>query len=162
MKQVSFSIVSFLVLISLAVGVVILILVVAKPAKTMVKLRDQERLSDMTKLETALELYVADGKNFDNLITGEVYISTSGSNDTRGQGWLPLDFSLTSGDPLKALPVDPLNNSAYNYEIGINAVNKTFEIDCRFEDLANAPKMANDQGNNPNVYEVGNDLTILK
>ena len=162
-RDLTASILGFCLVISIFIGLIILIFVVFKPNQTMAKLRDQQRLADINKLQTSLELYLASGHNFDHLTTGQVYISTPGQNDLSGAGWLPLDFSAAPGGvPMRVLSIDPLNNQSHYYSVGVNVANKTFEIDCQLEDSANAPKMTHDQGNNPDVYEVGNDLTILK
>ena len=161
-REITVSIIIFFLIISLVVGIIILALVLLKPSQTMAKLRDQQRLADVSKIQTALQLYLADGRNFDELSNAQIYSSLNGATNTRGQGWVPLDFLLTSGDPFNGLPIDPLNDSVYHYEVAVNVSNKTFEIDCHLEDVQNQARMANDQGNNKMVYEVGDDLSILK
>lgn len=92
-----------------------------------------------------------------------------------GSGWIPVNFNqITGGSPISHLPVDPVNRVAdvtnvtnadliYRYAC---STSEAFEINARMESSKYGPggeedKAAADGGNNPNLYEVGTDLTIL-
>lgn len=140
---------------------------IIKPGKVLEKSRDAARFDDLQSLSGAINQYLADGHNFDGLVGPYSSIDLGFANDKArqqidGQGWIPLNFTLIStGAPFNLLPIDPLNNSNYNYRLGVSQSNKTYEIDCLFEYPENTAKYLTDNGNNPNAYEVGSDLTIL-
>jgi prepilin-type N-terminal cleavage/methylation domain-containing protein len=97
-----------------------------------------------------------------------------------GTGWLPVKLSsLIGGSPISNMPVDPVNkivvgnsslltpkNAALDYRYSCRFSPLSFEIDAKLESSAYGvggadDKAAKDGGNNPNLYEVGTDLTIL-
>jgi len=156
-------------LITIAVFVIIIVIVVIKfnPTRILQKSRDTQRLADVTTLATAINLYLASGLDFKNLAGPYASIDAGFSDDSArkkndGTGWVPINLTAASGGAsLAALPLDPLNTAVYYYRVGISAANKAYEVDTVFEGQENLPKMAADGGNDPNVYEVGTDLTIL-
>jgi len=79
-----------------------------------------------------------------------------------GNGWLWLNFlSLSAGSPVSALPVDPVNK--YNGDryyagfYGNDLSANYFEFNARLESTKYAARAANDGGDRPDLYEVGND-----
>lgn len=160
-----FTLIELLIVIAIIAVLAIIVVVAINPSKMLSKSRDSQRFSDTTSIATALNLYLADNHDFTGLVGP--YLSTDGTTDnTRKKndstGWITINFSLvSSGAPLAALPLDPINTDAYHYTFGVNLAAKTYEIDCVFESSDNTPKESADGGNNPNVYEVGTDLTIL-
>lgn len=164
MKKTGFSFVEILIVMAIVVVLATIVVLVINPTKTMTKSRDSGRDKDLTAITTAIDLYLADNKDFKGL-TGP-YLSTSADVNSAqkndGTGWLPIKFNtISSGTPLGTLLFDPLNNQTYHYTVGIDPVAKTYEIDCVFELPDNIKKESTDGGNNENVYEVGTDLTIL-
>lgn len=164
MKKTGFSLMEILIIVAIVVVLATVVVLVINPSKMMTKSRDKQRSDDLTAISTAVNLYLADNKDFTGL--AGPYLSTASSKDLAqkndGTGWIPLKFNLiSSGAPLSALPLDPINNSSYHYSFAVNPVNKTYEIDCTFEFLDNVQKESTDGGNNSNVYEVGTDLTLL-
>lgn len=153
-----------LVLIAILGGAIIYIL---KPSKVLEKSRDAKRFADIKEISMAINQYLADKHDFQGLVGPYSSIDAGFANDSArekidGKGWIPLDFTIIStGAPFNLLPIDPLNNSTYNYRLGVAVSNKTYELDCIFEDQENITKHSTDGGNNPNVYELGTDLTIL-
>ncbi len=162
-KEVAYSVLILLMTIILAVGLVYMGLKTLNPSRFLDKTRDETRLQNLASLKTAIDLYIADGQNFDNLMPGKVYISNTSKTNIDGLGWLPLNFNLvSSGAPLSFLPTDPLNNDdGFVYRVGVNTTLKTYEIDCRFESSFYQNKAKLDQGNSSNWYEIGTDLNIL-
>jgi len=99
-------------------------------------------------------------------------VSLANLGNTNGAGWIPVNLdSLSGGSPIANFPIDPVNtivNAAapantdlvYRYACKGN----DFEIDARLESDAYTSvdnKMANDGGDNNNLYEVGTNLKIL-
>ena len=161
-QEIIYAIAAISLVLILLVGGAFFVLKWVNPSKYLDKSRDGQRLNDLAKLQTGLDLYIADGHNFSNLVPGKAYISSE-KNSVDGRGWLPLNFqAISSGAPFDELPIDPTNNDVYNYRIGVNVSNKTYEIDCRFENPGFQTKAKNDGGNDPDWYEIGTDLTILK
>ena len=161
-KEVVYSVLILFMTIILAVGLVYTGLKTLNPTRFLDKTRDETRLQNLNSLKTAMDLYIADGQNFDNLTPGKVYISDVGQTGIDGLGWLPLNFNLvSSGAPLSFLPTDPLNNDDFVYRVGVNTALKTYEIDCRFESSFYQNRARNDHGNSSDWYEIGTDLNIL-
>ena len=163
MKKSGFSITELLIVVLIVIILAVFIVLAINPAKMMTQSRDSSRNEDLTTLTTAIDLYLADNKNFKGL--AGPYLSNSGNISAQkndGTGWIPIKFnSISSGAPLGTLPLDPLNNEAYHYVLGFDPVSKTYEINCVFELSENIQKETTDGGNNLKVYEVGTDLTIL-
>ena len=163
MKKTGFSITELLIVVVIVIILAIFIVLAINPGKMMTKSRDFERNENLSAITTAIDLFLADNKNFKGL--KGPYLSTSGASDMQkndGTGWIPIKFnSISSGTPLSVLPLDPLNNETYHYILGVDPENKTYEINCFFELSENIKKVSTDGGNNGDVYEVGTDLTIL-
>lgn len=144
-----------------------IMVVLFRETKVIEKSHNSTRLADLTSISTAVNLYLADNHDFSVLQTGATYESVTSSKSAKrsdGTGWIPLDFAaVTSGTPLAALPVDPINDKAkgYYYRFGVKVAEKTYEVDCAFESADDADKQSSDGGNNPSRFEMGTDLSIL-
>ena len=166
-EEVAFSLINICIVILIIIGLATLGFKYFRPSnyidKNMREVRDSQRLSDVRKIETAIKLYIADGKNFDLLNTGKAYSSLDGSNAVDGSGWLPIDLSsISSGQPISELPKDPSDDQKYFYQVGFNVREKTFEVNCIFEAPGSVSKHFEDGGNHTGRYEIGSNLTILK
>lgn len=162
-EEIVHSISSILFILLILAGLILTLSFCFRPTKLLEKSRDAHRIEDLKDLVNATNLYLADNKNFDALTTGKIYSSNLDGKTIDGNGWLPLNFQeITSGAPMAHLPLDPTNDLTYNYQFGVDVANKTFEIDCAFEEGTNQKKQLEDDGNNPARYEVGTDLTILR
>jgi len=104
-----------------------------------------------------------------------IWTSFTGAID--GTGWVPVDYAdITGGSPLSALPKDPTNTVAstyyYTYSCNNTSPNEWFEFDalmesCRYGHSNCAAGAAGtddveatDGGDQDNVYEVGNYLSL--
>src|SRR4030067_479342 len=87
------------------------------------------------------------GLSFPSLPSGWTYHCPASSTyrNTDGTGWIPVNFnSISYGNPLGSLPVDPINTSStayYTYTPG-----GSWEVTSLFESAKYAPQMANDGG----------------
>ena len=167
MRQKGFSLVELIIIIIVAGCIITILYLVINPTKILQKSRDAQRFQDMSTLSAALNRYLSDGRDYSGL-TGPYTSIDAGFNSDKartkidGTGWIPLNFSAISQDmPMTILPIDPLNNAYHKYRFGLNVTNRTYELEAVFERPENAPKATNDNGNNPNAYEIGTDLTIL-
>lgn len=166
-KDRGFTLIELLIVIAIIAILAIIVVLTINPARIMEKSRDSQRMSDLTTLATAINLYLADNHDFTGL--GGVTYATNDPGKTDNEkkkndstGWVPIDFSVvSSGAPIAALPIDPKNDNTYFYRFGANEGTKTYELDCVFENSDNQSKHSADGGDNANRYEVGTDLTIL-
>lgn len=166
-KLRGFTLIELLIVIAIIAILAIIIIIAINPARILEKSRDSQRFSDLTSLATAVNLYLADGKNFAGLAgpyssIDPGFVDDNARKKNDGTGWLPLNFTtVSSGAPVAALPLDPVNDATNNYRFGVSVASKTYELDAVFENSDNTPKHGADGGNNVNRYEVGTDLTIL-
>ncbi len=95
---------------------------------------------------------------------GYAYHCAASSTYTRtnGTGWVPINFtSYVTGSVLSRLPTDPVNTTStnlyYTYETdGVGG----FKVATFFESQKDAPLMATDNGNDPELYERGSNLAL--
>ncbi|MST04160.1 MAG: type II secretion system protein [Candidatus Pacebacteria bacterium] len=93
-------------------------------------------------------------------LVGGVNVVNRGINSG---GWIGVDFSQTSGgSALSNLPIDPVNSGAYFYSYLSNPAADTYEIDANLEstkysNTGASDKEGTDGGDQPTIYEVGND-----
>lgn len=166
-KIPGFSFIQIVVILMVIAALAIALVLIFKPTKVLEKSRDSQRFADIKLLSQALNQYLADNHDFEGLGGPYSSIDPGFENDKArqkndGAGWLPVDFRLVStGPPIEFLPLDPLNNTNYNYRLGVAVKSKTYELNCQFEAPENIVRQAEDDGNNPNIYEIGTDLTIL-
>jgi len=162
-EEMTFSILNISIIILIFFGLIIFGLIIVNPNKYLDKTRDAQRLEDLISLETAINLYIADGQSLDRVQTGQIYTSKMGSTSFAGDGWLPLDFkNVSSGVPITELPIDPLNNENNFYQVSFNKAHKTFEINGRLENVHNKFKQKTDGGGNDDWFELGTELTLIK
>ncbi len=148
------------------------------------KARDSKRLNDLNLLNTAIQsilniqsdTYLGD----ENIIYLSLPDSTStcgsynliqlyppysyhcqNQNDFRkvdGSGWLPVNLTLSKIIGVSILPIDPLNNQDYFYAYQVKG--GRYKLTAKFESDSYLPKMVNDGGFEPTLYEVGSNLKI--
>jgi type II secretory pathway pseudopilin PulG len=146
------------------------------------KTRDTQRINDIQVLDTALKTILTTESNVNLGEENIIYTSlkdassTCGSynltplyapfsyrcsatpTDINGNGWLPVNFKVSKIFIIEALPIDPLNNKDYFYAYQVKQ--RRYKLTVRFESKNNIPKMANDGGFEPTLYEVGSNLFI--
>lgn len=84
-----------------------------------------------------------------------------------GTGWIPINFSaVSSGAPIGALPVDPLDNDGIHYYVyRASSTASTFKLGVKTESTkygngGTADVASTDGGNDVNSYETGTDLSL--
>jgi prepilin-type N-terminal cleavage/methylation domain-containing protein len=106
--------------------------------------------------------------------------TTAAGSSVNGSGWIPINLSgLIGGSPISAMPIDPVNrisangstagtvtNGSLMYRYGCKDTPAGFEVDARLESVAYGPagadnRAAQDGGDNPNLFEVGSNLSVL-
>lgn len=98
--------------------------------------RDSKRLSNLSKLRTALENYKTD------------------------HGWsYPTSLSFLT-DYISPIPTDPLTKKSYGYTTDNS--NTRYELDANLESEKFLPLEKSDGGDNEHLYETGNDLSLIQ
>jgi type II secretory pathway pseudopilin PulG len=153
-----FTIVELLVVISIIMILITTTILLINPAEQYKKARDEKRLSDLTVLDRLINEYKIDNERYPDLenvlrVSTTLPPGNSGPHSSTQQGWITGNFSGYSA----TLPIDPLNNSDFYYSYMHTGF--AYELNARLEYFT---KLAEDDGgNNPSIYEIGDDLTIL-
>ena len=184
MQQKGFTLIELLIVIAIIAVLSVVVVLTLNPAELLRQARDSTRISDMSSLNSALNLYLADSGTF-SAVGCYVVSSTFGANcgalgfstatgtastatTTRavnGSGWIPVDFTkISAGAPFGILPVDPTNNVSYFYALATGS-SSTYKLNARMESTkykfqGGADVVTNDGGTNTSTYEVGNNLNL--
>lgn len=134
--------------------------VVIRPVEMKKRARDERRLSDIVLLDRAIGEFLLDNTSYPGA-SGVLYKSTalpqgsSGPLENPASGWIKQNLSSY----LTRLATDPINDETYFYSY--KHTGTAYEINVGVEYHLEYAVNSFDGGNNDNVYEVGNDLTIL-
>lgn len=129
--------------------------------------RDADRLSDMSEIRSAIQIVMHDATDSASTLCAGIVAPCQGESDsadpnnraTDGTGWIKIDFDAKDIATFPQLPVDPVNNSIYNYQYESDGEN--WRVSCVLETSSNQNYMKNDGGTDPNRYEVGVGLKSL-
>jgi hypothetical protein len=128
--------------------------------------RDAARLSDLASLQNAINVAVQESTNSGVLVlcnlSKKYPCKGDSSVDSRladGQGWIKINLQQQRSVSVPVLPVDPVNQLANHYVYCADKDN--WEINAFLESEQYKNKMANDGGDNPFLYEVGSNLTLV-
>lgn len=166
-----FTLTELLVVIAIMVVLGAVIYLFIDPMELTRKNRDYTRISDLTSLNNAINTITNEASASGSQIlctettapcTGTSNTPGSGTRKTDGTGWVKVNFGAYKGVSLPVLPVDPVNNETYHYTYTTNNSGDKWEINTIFESQKFQSNMANDGGDNDNIYEVGSDFTIIK
>lgn len=133
-------------------------ILVLSPSELQARARDKKRLSDLSKLDRAINEFKLENERYPGLsdITKESTVLPDGSTsplENATSGWLHENMQPY----LTALPLDPINDDIYHYYFLHNGVN--YEINARLEYLDDYAQT--DGGDDANLYELGDDMSIL-
>lgn len=178
-----FTLIELLVVIGIVAILAVVVILTINPAELLRQARDSNRISDLSTLQSALSLYLADVTSPFMGTTTNCYVSaatsaascapafTSGtaiattSRSIAGTGWIPVNFnSIGAGSPLSNLPIDPVNSSSSGYFYAYKASGTVFEIVANMESTryasgggSDVEANSADGGNNATWYETGSD-----
>jgi len=157
LKVKGFSLIEFIVVTAIILMLATSVLIYTNPVENRKKARDQRRLTDIAQLREAFEEFRADNNvypDIKNMVRYSNIVVTNGSNVSNASGgW--LDENMTGY--LNLLPIDPINTDGYVYTYVRDDL--SFELDCKLEYYSETMKQ--DNGNNPDLYEVGDNLNLL-
>ena len=184
-RKLGFTLVELLIVIAILAVLAVAVVLVINPVQLVKAARDSTRLSDAAALNSALALYNTDVASGFMGTSTYVYVSIPDSSatcanlglptlpsgqyncvtsstlrKTDGTGWVPVNFSsLTFGNPLPNLPVDPVNTTStgnyYTYTAGGG-----WAVSAVLESTKQTPTMVSDGGRSTNAYEVGSNLAL--
>ncbi len=142
---------------------------------SLAEVRDSTRLSDLSTLKAATDLYLADVATAKLCASNRtIYASApikppagwvlgknAGSRNVNGSGWFPVDFTgISSGAPIGSLPLDMINDVS-NKAIYIFACDPSrggaYEFNAVMQSDKYIKSMSEDGGDDSAVYEVGTD-----
>jgi type IV pilus assembly protein PilA len=96
--------------------------------------------------------------------TSVTTVATSTSRLVNGTGWILANLSaISSGAPIGALPVDPVNNASFTYTF--EASSTVFKLATKMESakygyLGGGDVVSTDGGNSTTTYEQGTNLSL--
>ena len=187
----SFTLIEILVVVALIAVLAVAIILALNPSELIKQARDSQRMTDINNVTRAVNLYIGDtgGSGFYGtssvvyvsipdttstcanlglppLLSGWSYkcVSSSTLQKTDGTGWIPIDFSKQSfGKTLSKLPIDPINQTSTGnfYTYTYNQQTGKYEINTRFESTKRQGLASSDGGDNGNVYEQGQNLSLM-
>ena len=128
------------------------------PVGMKAKARDNKRISDLTTLERIITEYRIDNSRYpdeENVFRVSTILPVAESIELSSAqaGWINADVRQYN----VRLPIDPINDATYNYKYYHSTA--AYELNAVLEVLTNYSQR--DGGNDPNTYEIGNDLTLI-
>lgn len=169
-----FTLIELLVVIGILAVLATLVVLVLNPAELFKQARDSQRLADLATVSKAVTYYlgtapspaIAAAGPFMTVASGACGFTSCTANTVTtvtGAGWVGINLaSSTGGSPIARLPIDPTNNTTYDYSYKGSTTNLTFELDAVLESTKYSGMMANtsDGGDNASFYEVGSALNL--
>jgi hypothetical protein len=146
--------------------------------------RDSTRISDMSSLNSALNIYLADGGTFgtaDSCFANSSSSATScnassgismgfnasgtittlnliASRQVDGTGWIPVNFTtISAGAPFGILPIDPSNNFTTFYAFASGS-SSTYKLNARMESV----KFSKDGSGDVGSHDGGTSDTLYE
>ena len=137
---------------------ILIFFVYINPVELKSKTRDEARLADLQTLDRAINEYFLENEEYpgaaDTTLTSSTVPTTSmGPPENAQGGWIGIDMSKY----FVKMPIDPLNDTAYRYLYRYSGA--SYELNATLEVLTEL--MQTDGGNSADVYEIGNNLTVL-
>ncbi len=164
-----FTLVELLVVIAIIAILAAVVVLIINPLELTKRGRDAARLSDLSNLQSAINVAVqeATGSAADILCaeggsscTGQSNVGTRNSN---GTGWVKVNLSSSKSVSVPTLPVDPTNDGTNHYTYCSDGSGWEINTNLESAQQTTSPndKRANDGGNDNAYYEVGSNLSLI-
>jgi len=173
-----FTLIELLIVIAIIGLLAAVVLIAINPAEMMKRGRDSQRLSDLTNLKKAIDVYIATNYSFPVAVDGAqacaaatcVAADRSSEGVTGWFGGVAGGGGLDLSDNIPSLPVDPRTGETMtdaagnvvvaNYTGSVNQAANVYELNCYLESTTNVDKLTNDGGDNADVFETGTDAGL--
>jgi len=179
-----FTLLELLIVIGILAILSAVTILVINPAELLRKSRDTQRISDLGSINSALGYYItntatvsATGLGLSTVSYSYNALTTCGANRTGpaiaiqkvdGTGWIPVPMStLVDGSPISSLPVDPnslTTGASFRYYVYVTNGQTYWQLAANLESTyytSTDNREASDGGSVANLYEVGNNLTLI-
>lgn len=184
-----FTLIELLIVIAVLAVLSAAVVLVLNPAELLKQSRDSTRISDVSAINSAIGLYVADGLTAWTATTtctnsGVTTFPGSGgtcfansSTTITGNGWVNVNLtSISGGSPLSRFPTDPStsltacvgspNGCSYGYRASTTATGLgkyklvTNMESSKYSQGGPADVESTDGGTAPSWYEIGTDMSL--
>ncbi len=181
----SFTLIELLVVLALVAILSVVVVVTLNPAELIKQARDSNRLSDLSTINTALNLFSADVTSGFMGTSTVVYVSIPSNlsdcsnlglpilpgtfvyncvtqqnlRNIDGTGWIPVNFQRISySSPISQLPIDPQNTTSTKYYTYVTG--GSWQLAVRVESQKYAGQAAKTNDYDPGLYVVGNNTSL--
>ncbi len=144
-----------------------IVVLVINPLELTRRGRDAARFSDLANIQQAINVTVQSASDskilcYQSQSPCEGRSNSADPNATKldGSGWVKTNLSIQASVPIHSLPVDPVNSGTFYYRYCSDGIN--WEIDITLESEKQKVKATTDGGDDPNVYEIGSNLSLCK
>lgn len=189
-KKTGFTLIELLIVIAIIAILATTAVLVLNPSEILKKARDTQRIGDLETVASAIAYSLATLSKTPSFQAGSGFLCASncasslagvsancgGRNAAKttvdrsatpraidGKGWVALNFSAVTNNPLSILPMDPSpdKDALTFYAYACDNDKQKYELSAVLEATDNASRMKNDGGNNDSVYEVGSGISSL-
>jgi type II secretory pathway pseudopilin PulG len=179
-----FTILELLFSITLISFFIVISVLMINPRASLEKARDVQRFNDLQSIKVAISTLLREKSDVflgnENtiyvslpkinsatcseynlpIITSSYQYQCSGSPESlNGNGWIPVNFLLNPIFGFRKLLVDPVNKPPFFYAYRVK--NKLIKLTMHFENFNNIQAAYFDGGNDPILYEIGDDLSLI-
>ena len=161
-----FTLVELLVVIAIIAILAAIVVLIINPLELTRRGRDAARLSDLANLQQAINVAVQESTaSAAAILCGAGSTPCFGSSNTGtrasdGSGWVKVNLSAQQSVSVPTLPADQSNTTANHYTYCSDG--NGWEIDTVLESQQQSDKAGADGGDDPVIYEVGSNLTLIK
>ena len=175
-----FTLIELLVVIAIIAVLAVAAILTLNPVQLIRQSRDATRVADLATTKKALALYQFTNGSLGAANTVYVSIPDSSSSCANlglpalpagwtyacapsssyrkpdGTGWIPIDLTiLSTGSPIGALPIDPINTTSTNFYYTYIASSSIYKFTASLESQKQMNMMAKDGGIDPALFETG-------
>src|SRR3989344_2988392 len=180
LQPAGFTLIELLVVIAIIAVLAVAAILTLNPVQLIRQSRDATRVADLATTKKALALYQFTNGSLGAANTVYVSITDSSSSCANlglpalpagwtyacapsssyrkpdGTGWIPIDLTiLSTGSPIGALPIDPINTTSTNFYYTYIASSSIYKFTASLESQKQMNMMAKDGGIDPALVETG-------